>query len=222
MITNSLRSGDLRAGKASAALVVLLTLLAACSGLPAGSTPTAPAHTPAPTPTASRTETPGYTFPDETFPDATFEAVDDGNGWPADVELVLAGTLTHSDGGYDATGEARLCGNASFWVTGNPRVFIFEFPLDYVNQEIIDITFTAQDLVAGAETGEFHAKATVRAKEGGQPPATVIRADTPGTGDGGTARYIESGGIRTLTVSGVNAVGESLTMTVRCGPPPPG
>ena len=197
---------------AFAPIVALVLSLSACSGAPAATEPiesedvgTLTPAPPATTPHADATAPNGNVPPDS------------GNGRPAQLMLVLSGTSTQSDGSYSASGPARLCGNGVYNLTGSLTAFNFEFPLDG-DFEIKDVTFSAEDLLPGATNPTFHIGVNVRAKLGGEPPATVVHTDLPGSGDTGSAARSESNGTTTLTVQGTNDFGETVSLTATCGP----
>ena len=98
---------------------------------------------------------------------------------------------------------------------GNLRAFYFQFPLDGTT-EIGDVTFNADDLVAGSTTEAFHIGVNVTTKDGGQPPATVV--DTSLSGNTGSAQRADSGGTTTLTVDGSDDVGQTVHLVAICGP----
>ena len=204
-----------RAGSRIALAAALALALAACGG---GAAPTVGATVepqqsadvqasvaPEATPTAA----------DSSVPEASSAQYDTGTDRPATIHLDLSGTDTDSDGGYTSSGPARLCGNGIAAELGNPRGFGFEFP-HTGDFEIIDVTFSADDLVAGASTSAFHLDVTVHAKAGGEPPATVV--DTSHSGNSGTAQLADSGGTITLTVDGSDDIGQTIHMVATCGP----
>jgi hypothetical protein len=189
--------------------------LSACSGTPAVTQPTefeeVPTDIPAVTPPAT---TPDVVNP--TPPDATGRGLDAGWGRPAEITLVLAGT-NDSDGTYTSSGPATNCGNTQFNLTYNTRAFSFDF--GDLDQEIEGVEFSADDLVPGSTTASLYLYADVKTKlRIGLPPAIVVSAKEPGSGDTGTATLSESDGIRTLIAQGTNAHGDSINLTAICGP----
>ena len=194
-----------------ACAVALLLALSACGGTPAATGQTESDDAPG--------LTPGATVPGNettTEPDGTSGALDDGNGRPVEITLVISGS-TSSDGSYTASGQARFCGNPVVNLTGNPRAFGFEFPIDG-EHEIEDVTFGADDLLPGSTTPLFHIGVNVKAKLGGEPPATVVHPDLPGSGDTGTAQLSVADETRTLVVQGTNDFGETINLTATCAP----
>jgi len=204
------------------ALVTAL-VAAACTGGPgAGSATRAPTsatgvETEEPAETAPGTPTPVEPEPSE--PGGNPDAPDIGDGRPATITIVLSGTSTDSDGTYEASGPARLCGNALFNLTGSTTAFSFEYPQSS-DEQINDVTFGAEDLVPGSSTTDFHLGVNVTTAKGHEPPATVINADEPDSGDTGTAQLSDSNGATTLVANGTNDLGETATLTVTCGPRP--
>jgi hypothetical protein len=165
------------------------------------------------------TAAPPPTTTDDTAatPEPSTGEVDDGNGKPARIELTLSGTKNLSDGTYSSSGPARLCGDGVMHLTGNPKAFQFEFPLDGQSQ-IGDVTFSADDLLPGTSTSVFHVSVNVTTADGSQPAATVVHPDLAGSGDTGTASRSESDGTITLVVDGSDDVGQTIHMTATCGP----
>ena len=203
------------AGSRIALAAALALVLAACGG---GAAPTVGVTAgPDQSQDVGARETPEPTqgVEDSTAPQASSAQSDTGTDRPATIHLDLSGTDTDSDGGYTSSGPARLCGNGIAAELGNPRGFGFEFPHsgDY---EIIDVTFAADDLVAGASTSTFRVDVTVHAKAGGEPPATVV--DTSHSGNSGTAQLADAGGTITLTVDGSDDIGQTIHMVATCGP----
>jgi hypothetical protein len=123
------------------------------------------------------------------------------------------------DGEYHASERARACGNAMYAMNGKVNGFNFEFPVAG-DQEIVDVSFSAEDLASGATTTAYYISVGVKAKIGGQPPSFVIRANQPQYRETGRATRADGGGITRLTVEGVNDRGERLQMQVECGPRP--
>ena len=94
----------------------------------------------------------------------------------------------------------------------------FEFPLDGGDDQIGDVTFSADDLVPGTSTTSFHIGVNVKTADGHEPPATVVDTAQAGSDDSGSAQMAESGGTTTLTVDGADELGQSIQMTATCGP----
>lgn len=194
----------------TAVAVALMLALSACGGTPAASEPARSEGVA----TIRPTSTP--TVENPTPAQETTAEPDNGNGRPATITLVLSGTKTQSDGSYTSSGPARFCGDAVIHFTGNTRAFNFEFPAtgDY---EIGDVTFSADDLLPGSSTTVFHIGVNVTAKDGHEPPATVVDTALAGSDDTGSAQLSEAGGTTTLIVEGADEVGQSIHMTATCG-----
>jgi hypothetical protein len=193
----------------------LLVAVSACGG---AATVTEPVTEPVESTTESQEPQPVESTavaPITEAPGATAE--DDGHLRPADISLTLSGTHTNSDGTYASSGAARICGNAMINMTGDLHAFNFEWPYEG-EHEIIDVAFGARELSSGTSTPLFSVNVSVHAKDGGQPPAYVLHPDQTESGDTGTAQRSDEGGTTRLVVRGTNDFGESLDMTVTCGP----
>lgn len=195
--------------------VALVLLLSACSGTPVV---TAPAGTDdGPAVTQGATAAPGNTEPAAT--EGTGTENDIGNGRPTTLTLTVSGTTTGGDGSYSATGTTRICGNAQLNLTGNTRGFDYAFPFEGEHQ-IEDVTFDAEDLLPGTSTTSFNVDVNVVASDGHRPPSIVIQPNDPDSGDSGTAQRTDANGTTTLTVNATSDFGETISMTVTCGPRP--
>jgi hypothetical protein len=196
--------------------LVILVSIAACAGTPSAGKPSA--GTPVasePTPTVAPATTPRAVSPTPGASIAGTATPDPGTGRPMSIDLRISST-NNSDGDYHASGPARLCGTLSIFAA-EPGAFSFEFT-GTAATEIEDVTFGAHDLLPGSSTALFSIGVNVKAKKGGQPPATVIHPDQPGSGDTGTATRTESGGTTTLVVDAVNDFGEVIHLEGTCGP----
>jgi hypothetical protein len=197
--------------RSSSVLAVSLVLvLAACGGAPA-STPASLASDDVPT-FAPEVTNPGIATEQ---PGETTAANDLGNGRPVDITLTLAGTRD-TDGTYHATGISRACGNAMVNMTGNMRAFNFEFPFE-ATPEVEDVSFAAEDLVAGSTTSSFHVDVTVIPMNG-MPSLVIDTTDSGPAGHTGTAQRTEANGTTTLVVEAADDLGVSLHLTATCGP----
>ncbi len=208
-------TASLNLRRPAAFAVGLLFLVAACAGTSA--TAQVPTIQPAVSePIASPAAALTTPFNDEVPSPGPSSVSGLGTGRPANVNLVLSGTTTNSDGSYSASGPARLCGDAEINLTGNTRAFNFEFPSSGDHQ-IVDVTFSADDLVPGSTTSAFHVDVAVHAIAGGEPPSTIIDTAS-GSGNTGSAQLSEAGGSTTLTVQGSGDLGQTLTLTATCLP----
>lgn len=202
-------------GKVGGCWLALALAVGACGG---AGTPTQPLE---PSQTDTQTDAPPLATragQATTPPGAGGGPLDNGNGWPVTVNVVISGqNYFDSIGSYSATGQARVCGNFLASLDPTSRVFTFEFPLDGQHNPR-DVTFSADDLVAGSSTSTFSVAATVVAAAGHEPPAIVAR---PGGGDGsGEASLTDKDGTRTLVASATNDFGTTITLTAVCGPAP--
>jgi hypothetical protein len=188
----------------------LALVFAACAGAPATTAPIQSDDVPSVAPAATSLGVP--TEPAETAAGNIL-----GNGRPVDITVTIAGT-TASDGTYHATGVSRACGNAMINFTGNTRAFNLEFPFE-ATTEVDDVSFAAEDLVAGSTTSMFHVDVNVLPNGGEHPPSLVIDTTESGpAGHTGTAQRTESSGTTTLVVDAVDDLGASLHLTATCGP----
>ena len=140
---------------------------------------------------------------------------------PTDVAATLGNSPTLYNGAYTSSGVARMCGETdplqSF--TGQ-RIFVVEFPLDYNGGSIVDLRFGSKTLVGSVrETGSFFVSITVRAANGGRPPAYVVDTERPAPKNSGKASLNVKNGVATLRVTGSDALGQTLDLTVTCGAP---
>ncbi len=139
-----------------------------------------------------------------------------GSDRPATVSLSLSNSRTY-EGDYQASGRARICGNAMRAMNGKVNGFNFEFPVEG-DFEIVDVAFAAEELPAGSTTTQYYLSVGVKAKRGGRPPSFVLRTNQPQFHEVGRATRSEEGGTLRIVVEGVNDLGERLQMTAECGP----
>ncbi len=145
------------------------------------------------------------------------QAADTSSQRPAEVRLVMGNSRRYT-GSYQASGMARICGYGPLRdMAGFVDGFTFLFP-DGEDLEIIDINFSADTLPVGKTTTSFYIAISLKAKQGGQPPGYVVRANEPRFKETGTATLTARGGTATLTVVGTNDMGETMNMTAVCGP----
>lgn len=140
---------------------------------------------------------------------------------PTDVRATLDNSPKLYNGAYTSSGVARMCGETdplqSF--TGQ-RIFVAEFPLDYNNGSIFDLRFSSKTLVGSVrETGSFFVSITVKAANGGRPPAYVVDTERPAPKNSGSASLIVKNGVATLHVTASDALAQTLDLTVTCGVP---
>jgi len=143
---------------------------------------------------------------------------------PTEVTAVMANSPKLYNGTYATSQVSRMCGETdplqSF--TGE-RVFLVEYPLDYIGAaEIVDVRFHSKTLVGAVrQTGSFFVSITVKAKIGGQPPAYVVDTERPAPGNSGSASLEVKGGVARLSVRAVDQLGQTLDLTVVCHPSRP-
>ena len=140
---------------------------------------------------------------------------------PTSVAATIGNSPKLYNGAYASSGVARICGETdrlqSF--TGQ-RAFVMEFPLDYNGGSIFDVRFSSKTLVGSVrETGTFFLSITVKAANGGQPPAFVVDTERPAPKNSGTAALSAKDGMTTLRVQGSDTLGQTIDMTVTCGLP---
>ena len=138
---------------------------------------------------------------------------------PVSVSETLGNSPKLYDGQYTSSGVGRMCGETdplqSF--TGQ-RQFVVEFPLDYSGGSVVDLRFSSKTLIGTTrQTGTFFVSITVKAANGGTPPAYVVDTERPVARNSGTASLNVKNGETTLTVKGSDALGQTLELTVTCG-----
>lgn len=200
--------------------LVLGVVAAGCMGGPARpESPTFEPTTATPASVAPGTVAPATAGPQPTDGGAGAGEPDLGTGRSVQVSATVSGTTNGMDGSYEGAGLARACGNAALNLTGNKSSFNLYFPQDEAGA-VDDVTFDADDLLAGASTTAFYINLNVTNATGHAPPALVIDTRETGSGDSGTAQRTSSGGSTTLTVNATSDFGETLTLTATCGPRP--
>ena len=142
---------------------------------------------------------------------------------PTSVAATMGNSPKLYNGAYTSSGVARMCGETdpqqSF--TGQ-RAFLVEFPLDYNGGSVVDVRFNSTTLVGPVrETGGFFVSVTVKAANGGQPPAYVVDTERPAPGSSGKASLEVKGGVASLRVQGSDALGQTLDLTIVCQPSRP-
>ena len=142
---------------------------------------------------------------------------------PTSVAATMGNSPKLYNGAYTSSGIARICGETdplqSF--TGQ-RIFLVEFPLDYNGGSVVDLRFSSKTLVGSVgETGNFFVSVTVKAANGGAPPAYVVDTERPAPKNSGTASLSMVDGVMSLRVTASDALGQTLDLTVTCGPSRP-
>ncbi|NOT26215.1 MAG: hypothetical protein HOP16_08930 [Acidobacteria bacterium] len=139
---------------------------------------------------------------------------------PVSVSATLGNSPKLYNGQYTSSGVGRLCGETDPLQFFGGRQFIAEFPLDYNGGSIFDLRFSSKTLVGSVrETGTFFVSITVKAANGGTPPAYVLDTERPAPRNSGTASLSVVKGEATLTVKGSDSLGQTLELTVTCGVP---
>jgi hypothetical protein len=136
---------------------------------------------------------------------------------PATVNAVFTSSKTY-DGEYVSAAVSRVCGETDPMYFGH-HSYVFETPLDYGGESIIDVQFTSRDLVDGAkQTTNFHLSVGVKTAAGGQPPAYVV--DTKRPGESGKATLnVDDDGTERVEIEARNTLGETVDLRFECGPP---
>src|SRR5687768_13969228 len=143
---------------------------------------------------------------------------------PTTVAATMGNSPKLYNGAYTSSGVARVCGETdplqSF--TGE-RAFLLEFPLDYNGGSVLDVRFHSKALVGSVrEVANFFVSVTVKAANGGQPPAYVVDTERPAPRNSGTASLEVKGGVASLRVHASDTLGQTLDLTVVCHAPRPG
>jgi hypothetical protein len=139
---------------------------------------------------------------------------------PVSVSATLGNSPKLYNGQYTSSGVGRLCGETDPLQFIGGHQFIAEFPLDYNGGSIVDLRFSSKTLVGSVrETGTFFVSITVKAANGGAPPAYVLDTERPAPRNSGTVSLTVVKGEATLTVRGSDALGQTLELTVACGVP---
>jgi hypothetical protein len=137
------------------------------------------------------------------------------------ANVIITGSRNLFDGTYVTTGTASICGEIPKMasLTGED-VFVLEFtgnaPANVPS--VLNIAFGSKELVRGTEESpHFRLNVTVRAHNGGTPPAFVLNTDPPRSGTGGKAKITYKGKTANLEVTGVNEMNQTITLLVSCG-----
>ena len=84
--------------------------------------------------------------------------------------------------------------------------------------EIRDLDFDAKILPPGAATLSFRISVSVTTAKGAKPAAFVLRPNQPEFNERGSASLEMDGETAKLEVSGSDPMGQSLQLTIVCGP----
>ena len=145
-------------------------------------------------------------------------AAQSSNERPASVVVVMS-TSRNYNGTYRLKEIARVCGELpkELNFAGVPLFHVQLYP-DSGSGEVTDVTFDSTALVGGVTTtGKFRLSVNVQSPSIGKPPAYVL--DTAQPKMKGTATLTTpSKGTLQLKVDGVNDRGETVDLTLTCGP----
>jgi hypothetical protein len=134
----------------------------------------------------------------------------------------IGGSPNLRDGSYQAKGTSSICGVLPKLPPLTGGVFIVEFPFDPPRQSpglVTSISFGSSDLASRKDgtSNRFTLDVGVVNAAGGQPAAYVLNTDPPRPGNRGTATLTHTPGATTLTVTGQEEGGETISLTVTCG-----
>ena len=135
---------------------------------------------------------------------------------PVDIRLRILNSKQYG-GDYAASGISRYCGNVQVNMTGNTKQMGVEFP-DGGQYEIEDLTFSADTLTSGTTTTKYHLVLHLKTKDGGRPPAWVLRTYEPRFRETGTASFTVVGGTARFSIDGQNADNERVELNIFCKP----
>jgi hypothetical protein len=144
------------------------------------------------------------------------------NQRPTEVTVTVTND-THYDGRYTARGISRVCGKMDLMMPHRANSFTVEFPDDEVNLPVRMVSFDSDTLPAGSTTKNFLLNVGIRTPQGGTPPQFVVRAKEPQYGEPGTATRSRTGGVDTLTITGIATSGTKVKVevTIVCQPAKP-
>ena len=142
-------------------------------------------------------------------PDATLR--------PTQVVLVVSNSRLYS-GTYQASGIARACGTMDLGFPNRVKSFTIEFPVDEPDLPVRSVNFDAESLPVGTTTSRFHLSVGISGPKVGKPPLFVVNPARAGSRETGTAELKEKDGVTTLTLTGTDAVGVRLQLTVIAQP----
>ncbi len=143
------------------------------------------------------------------------------NQRPADVTAVMSTSRGKYDGSYTQSQLASVCGEvpAELNFAGVPA-FIVEFPNGLGDFSVTNVSFSSTGLVQGVTTTtKFLLNVGVKSPQIGQPPQYVLHTDQPKMTGTATLTTPSAGTVK-LKVDGVNDLGETVNLTVVCGPRP--
>ncbi len=143
------------------------------------------------------------------------------NQRPADVTVMMSTSRGKYDGSYTTSQVASICGEvpAELNFAAVPA-FIVEFPHEPGDLSVTNVSFGSTALVGGVTTTtKFRLSVGVKSPQIGQPAQYVLHTDQPKM-TGTATLTMPSAGTVTLKVDGVNDRGETVSLTLVCGPAP--
>jgi hypothetical protein len=142
-------------------------------------------------------------------PDATLR--------PTQVVLVVSNSRRYN-GTYQATGIARACGTMDLGFPNRTKSFTIEFPDDEPDLPVRSVNFDAENLPVGTSTSQFLFSVGISGPKIGKPPQFVINSARSGSRETGTAELKHKDGVTTFTLTGTDALGVRLELTVTAQP----
>lgn len=143
--------------------------------------------------------------------------VPDANLRRTEVVLVVSNHRRYS-GTYQATGIARVCGTVDLGFPNRVKSFTVEFPDDEPDLAVRSVSFDAENLPVGTSTTQFMLNVGISGPKVGKPPAFVINPARAGSRETGTAHLEHKDGVTTLKLTGTDAMGVRLELTVTAQP----
>jgi hypothetical protein len=144
------------------------------------------------------------------------------NERPASVKIDITNSRKKYDGSFTLSGTARVCGElpAMLNFAGVPAFTVQFYPDPATGKEsVTDVTFGSTELVGKVTTAaKFDLSVTVQSPAIGKPPAYVLNTTGPRKGSGTATLTTTPKGDTTLRVVGGNDMGESIDMSLTCGP----
>ena len=136
---------------------------------------------------------------------------------PTQVTLIVSQSRLYS-GTYQASGIARVCGTMDLGFPNRVKSFTVEFPDDEPDLPVRTLSFDAESLPVGATTSRFLFSVGISGPKVGTPPQFVLNTAREGSRETGTAELKQKDGVTTLTLSGTDAMGVRLELTVVAQP----
>lgn len=138
------------------------------------------------------------------------------------AKALITGSPRLRDGSYQANGTSSICGvipkEAS--LTGE-ATFVVEFPSETPQQSpgsITSIAFGSRELASGKDgkSARFRLDIGVVNAMGRQPAAYVLNTEPPRPNNEGLATLTRTAGELTLSVTGKEEGGETISLNVTC------